>query len=72
MVPGAAAAAVVPATPIGIAIAQPAMATSAQVVYNPAPPVKPTAKKAAGCLGVLVGIGGLSALAGLLAAAALH
>lgn len=72
MVPGAAAAAVVPATPIGIAIAQPAMATSAQVVYNPAPPVKPTAKKAAGCLGVLVGIGGVSALAGLLAAAALH
>jgi serine/threonine-protein kinase len=72
MVPGAAAPSIVPATPIGIAIAQPSMAVAAQVAYNPTPPAKPIAKKATGCLGVLVGIGGLSALAGLLAATALH
>jgi serine/threonine-protein kinase len=72
MVPGAAAPPIVPATPIGIAIAQPSMAVAAQVAYNPTPPAKPIAKKATGCLGVLVGIGGLSALAGLLAATALH
>lgn len=68
MVPGA----VAPAPPIGIAVAQPAMAVPAQSVYNPTPPAKPVAKKATGCLGVLVGIAGLAALAGLLAASALH
>jgi serine/threonine-protein kinase len=72
MVPGAAAPSIVPATPIGIAIAQPSMAVAAQVAYNPTPPAKPIAKRATGCLGVLVGIGGLSALAGLLAATTLH
>ncbi len=72
MVPGVAPAAVVPATPIGIAIGQPAMAVPAQAVYNPTPPAKPITKKTTGCLGVLVGIAGLSALAGLLAATALH
>ncbi|HVA75881.1 MAG TPA: protein kinase, partial [Acidimicrobiales bacterium] len=72
MVPGAASPAMAPATPIGIAIAQSAMPVPAQVVYNPAPPVKPVAKKATGCLGVLVGIAGVSALAGLLAAAVLR
>jgi eukaryotic-like serine/threonine-protein kinase len=72
MAPGAAPAAVVPATPIGIAIAQPAMAVPAHVVYNPTPPAKPTTKKATGCLGVLVGIAGLSTLAALLAATPLH
>lgn len=69
MVPGAGAPPIAPATPIGIAIAQPAMAVPAQAVYNPAPPVKPVAKSATGCLGVLVAIAGVSALAGLLAAA---
>ncbi len=68
MVPGA----VAPATPIGNAVAQPAMAVPAQAVYNPIPPAKPIAKKAAGCLGVLVGMVGLSAVAGLLAATTLH
>ncbi|HUZ87387.1 MAG TPA: serine/threonine-protein kinase [Candidatus Baltobacterales bacterium] len=72
MVPSAALPAIAPATPIGIAIAQPAMAVPAQAVYNPAPPVKPVAKKATGCLGVLIGIAGVWALAGLLAVAALH
>jgi hypothetical protein len=54
MVAGATPPAIVPATPIGIAIAQPAMAVPAQAVYNPAPPVKPVVKRSAGCLGVLV------------------
>ena len=36
-----------PASPLGIAIAEPAMAAPhAQAVYNPTPPVKPVAKKA--------------------------
>ena len=26
-----------------------------QAVYNPAPPVKPVAKKSTGCMGILVG-----------------
>ena len=61
---------VMPATPIGIAIAQPGSAVQApspaHVVYNPTPPVKPAAKKASvGCLGVL----GLLATVGALAAA---
>ena len=68
MVPGA----VVPATPIGITIAQPGMAVPAQAVYNPTPPAKPAVKKTTGCLGVLVGITGLCAMAGLMAAIALH
>ena len=72
MVPSAAPPAMAPATPLGVAIAQPAMAVPVQVAYNPTPPVKPAAKKASGCLGVLVGIAGVAALAGLLAAAALH
>jgi serine/threonine-protein kinase len=54
MVAGATPPAIVPATPIGIAIARPAMAVPAQAVYNPAPPVKPVVKRSAGCLGVLV------------------
>ncbi|HSP08460.1 MAG TPA: serine/threonine-protein kinase [Candidatus Dormibacteraeota bacterium] len=68
MAPGAAP----PTTSIGIAVAQPAMAVPAQVVYNPTPPVKPAARKATGCLGVLVWIAGFSAVAGILASAALH
>jgi eukaryotic-like serine/threonine-protein kinase len=35
--------------------AQPAMGAPVQAVYNPTPPVRPVAKKAAGCLGILVG-----------------
>jgi serine/threonine-protein kinase len=56
MVPGAAPPAVMPATPIGIAIQQPSMAVPAQAAYNPAPPVKPVVKQAAGCLGALVSV----------------
>jgi serine/threonine-protein kinase len=67
MVPGAAPPAVVPATPIGIAIQQPAMAMPVQAAYNPAPPVKPVIKQSAGCLGVLVSLTVLSAALALLA-----
>src|SRR5205809_47151 len=45
-----------PATPIGIAISQPAAAMpQPHVVYNPTPPVKPVAKKSMSCLS-LVGL----------------
>jgi serine/threonine-protein kinase len=63
MVPGAGPR-VVPATPIGIAIANPTMAVSHQVVYNPTPPVKPAVKKSAGCLGMLAGLLCFAALTG--------
>ena len=57
MVPGAAPAQAVPATPIGIAIANPAMAVPhPSAVYNPAPPVKSVARQSAGCLGILAGL----------------
>jgi serine/threonine-protein kinase len=69
MVPGATPPPIAAATPTGIAIAQPAMAVPGHGVYNPAPPVKPVAKSASGCLGILVAIAGVSALAGLLASA---
>jgi serine/threonine-protein kinase len=72
MVPGAAPAQVVPATPIGIAIADPAMAISHQVVYNPTPPVKQAVRKSAGCLGLLPGVLLLVALAATLLAGAAH
>jgi eukaryotic-like serine/threonine-protein kinase len=68
MVPGAKAPAVMPAAPIGIAIQQPAMAVPSQVVYNPAPPVKPVVKPA-GCLGVLVSAIFVTVTLGVLAAA---
>jgi serine/threonine protein kinase len=68
MVAGAPPPAVVPATPIGIAIQQPAMAVPPQAVYNPAPPVKPVVKQSAGCLGVLVSVLLLGAVLALLAA----
>jgi serine/threonine protein kinase len=78
MVPGAAGhPTVVPATPIGIAIQQPAAAIplqsayNAQAAYNPAPPVKPLAKAATGCMGVLAGVLPLLGLL-TLAAALLH
>jgi len=53
MAPGAAAPAVAPATPIGMAIQQPTTAVPVQVAYNPTPPVKPVAKQSTGCLGVI-------------------
>jgi hypothetical protein len=61
-----------PATPIAIAIQQPAMAVPAQAVYNPAPPVKPVVKQSAGCMGALVGTLSLAALVALLAGTYLH
>jgi hypothetical protein len=36
-------------------VAQPVAAPPAQAVYNPTPPVRPAAKKATGCMGILVG-----------------
>src|SRR5216684_6187803 len=54
MVPGATPQALVmPATPLGITIQQPAMAVPPQAAYNPAPPVKPVVKQSSGCMGVL-------------------
>ena len=73
MVPTAtAAAAVMPATPIGMAIQQPATAVPLQAAYNPTPPVKPVAKQSAGCLNVLIGTVSLTATLALLAVAFVH
>jgi serine/threonine-protein kinase len=73
MVPGATAPpAMMPATPIGIAIQQPAMAVPPQAVYNPAPPVKPVVKQSSGCMGVLVGLLTVTAVVVLLGASLLH
>lgn len=73
MVPGATAPPVmVPATPIGIAIQQPAMAVPPQAVYNPAPPVKPVVKQSSGCMGVLAGLLTLATAAALLGVTFLH
>lgn len=57
MVPAAAAAqAASVASPLAVpSMAEPAAAAQVQAVYNPAPPVKPAAKKASGCLGVIAG-----------------
>jgi eukaryotic-like serine/threonine-protein kinase len=63
--------AVLPATPIGIAIQQPTMAVPPQAVYNPAPPVKPVVKQSAGCMGVIATLS-VAAVAIVLAAAYLH
>jgi serine/threonine protein kinase len=58
MVPATAAAqAASVASPLSIpVVAAPAVAVPVQAVYNPAPPVKPAAKKASGCLGVIAGM----------------
>jgi predicted Ser/Thr protein kinase len=70
MVPAAQAASV--ASPLAVpSIAEPAAAAQVQAVYNPAPPVKPAAKKASGCLGVIAGVLALTP-APLLLAALLH
>src|SRR6266849_4353464 len=44
----------------------------AQSVYNPTPPVRPAAKKTAGCMGVIAGALGLILLVGVVLAFALH
>ena len=55
--PTAAAQTAAVASPLAVpSMAEPAVAAPAQAVYNPAPPVKPVAKKASGCLGVIAGI----------------
>jgi len=54
MVPATNPVGVMPATPAGMAIAGTATAGSARAAYNPAPPVKPVAKKSSiGCLSLL-------------------
>jgi eukaryotic-like serine/threonine-protein kinase len=53
------------ASPIGVPVMAPP-------VYNPTPPVRPVAKKAAGCLGVFGGVLALAAALTLLVAALLH
>ena len=73
MVPNATAPpAMMPATPIGMAIQQPTTAVPVQVGYNPTPPVKPVARQSAGCLNVLVGAISLTAALVLLGAAYIH
>ena len=74
MVPATAAAqAAAVASPLGVpAMAPPAAAQPAHVVYNPTPPVKPAAKKASGCLGTLLGAFALTPALYLLIATALH
>src|SRR5712692_1560712 len=44
----------------------------AQSVYNPTPPIRPAAKKTAGCMGVIAGALGLILLVGVVLAFALH
>ena len=61
-----------PATPIGMAIQQPAMAVPPQAVYNPTPPVKPVVKQSSGCMGLIAAVLALSALAGLVVASLTH
>jgi eukaryotic-like serine/threonine-protein kinase len=62
-----------PAFPIpAVAIGDTATAGSARVAYNPAPPVKPMAKKSMSCLSVLAGVVVLGGSVGLLAATYLH
>ena len=74
MVPATAAAqAASLASPLGVPVmAQPVGGVPAHAVYNPAPPVKPAAKKAAGCLGILVGVFALMPAVCLLVVTALH
>jgi len=74
MVPATAAAqAAAMASPVGVpAMVQPAVAVPARAVYNPAPPVKPVAKKATGCLGVIAGLIALAPALYLLVATLIH
>jgi eukaryotic-like serine/threonine-protein kinase len=52
--------------------ASPMPAQPVQSVYNPTPPVRPVAKKTAGCMGIIGGALGLVPLVWALAAALLH
>jgi serine/threonine-protein kinase len=52
--------------------ASPIPAQPVQSVYNPTPPVRPVAKKTAGCLGLIAGTLSLTALAGLWLALVAH
>jgi serine/threonine-protein kinase len=52
--------------------ASPIPAQPVQSVYNPTPPVRPVAKKTAGCLGLIAGTVSLTALAGLWVALVAH
>src|SRR5256886_11619258 len=73
MVPVATPATPIPATPIGMAIAQPSTAFPyPHVVYNPTPPVKPVAKKSVGCISVVGMMLLVAAAVGLLAGSLLH
>jgi hypothetical protein len=74
MVPATAAAqAAGMASPAGVPVmAQPMTAVPAQAVYNPAPPVRPAAKKATGCMGIIVGAVILTPALYLLVANSLH
>src|SRR5437762_4484858 len=73
MVPQPAQAGPMPATPIGMAIAQPGMAVRhAHVVYNPTPPVKPAAKKAMGRVSMIGTTVLVAAAVGVLAGSLLH
>src|SRR5436190_2270599 len=73
MIPRPTPAGPLPATPIGIAIAQPGAAIPRpHVVYNPTPPVKPVAKKSVGCISVVGMMLMVAAAAGLLAGSLLH
>jgi serine/threonine-protein kinase len=69
MVPTATPATPIPATPIGIAIAQPYSAAppAPQVVYNPTPPVKPVAKRSMSCLSVIALLAAAASVGALLA-----
>src|SRR5437660_903131 len=70
MVPQASPATPIPATPIGMAIAQPTTAIPPpHIAYNPAPPVKPVTKRSMSCLSVLGLVLVASASVSLLAAA---
>jgi eukaryotic-like serine/threonine-protein kinase len=56
-----------PATPIGMAVAEPsAIVSPSPVVYNPTPPVKPVAKRSLGCLSVLGGVFAIAVASGML------
>jgi eukaryotic-like serine/threonine-protein kinase len=70
MVPAMAAAqAAAVASPLAVpSMAEPAVAAPAQAAYNPAPPVKPVARKASGCLGVIAGMLALTPIVYLVAA----
>src|SRR5438067_951736 len=70
MVPVATPATPIPATPIGMAIAQPTTAIPPpHIAYNPTPPVKPVTKRSLSCLSVLGLVLVASASVWLLAAA---